>query len=48
MKKTLLLATVATFAFAMNANAGALTPYVSAKLSAAQLNLNGNVIQLPE
>ena len=40
MKKTLLLATVATVAFAMNANAGVLTPYVSAKLSAAQLDVN--------
>lgn len=40
MKKTLLLATVATVAFAMNANAGVLTPYVSAKLSAAKLDVN--------
>ncbi len=40
MKKTLLLATVATVAFTMNANAGVLTPYVSAKLSAAKLDVN--------
>lgn len=40
MKKTLLLATVATVAFAMNASAGVLTPYVSAKLSAAKLDVN--------